>query len=258
MSPGHEYSGPHVDKANRASYDYAALLYVNDHCDDEDEDEDDEEKEEEEQTEGDGGISARRSASATPRRRCAHTDRMYPTFGGGRFAWLDESSDLAVTPMGGRLLMFTGGLENPHHAQKVTHGTRYVMGWWFTCHHELEYRDDEDDEGGGGEEAGAESSAMGGGLRDDAAAPSLVVDEAAASAAERRLYERLKAQQRRLPVSSVPGVAPPVPARRQNSRKEEELGRMAEISRMSEGELATMEAEIDAYAAAVEEYDRSR
>ena len=31
VAPGHEYSGPHVDKANRASYDYSALLYLNTH-----------------------------------------------------------------------------------------------------------------------------------------------------------------------------------------------------------------------------------
>ena len=29
VEPGHAYANPHVDKANRASYDYSALLYLN-------------------------------------------------------------------------------------------------------------------------------------------------------------------------------------------------------------------------------------
>ena len=32
VDPGHRYWNPHVDKANRASYDYSALLYLNSHC----------------------------------------------------------------------------------------------------------------------------------------------------------------------------------------------------------------------------------
>ena len=51
-----------------------------------------------------------------------------------------------VEPRGGRLLTFTGGLENLHGVRKVTAGTRYVIGMWFTCHEELEYHDDEEDE----------------------------------------------------------------------------------------------------------------
>eukprot|EP00966_Prymnesium_polylepis_P164178 3796200-Prymnesium_polylepis.1 len=32
VDPGHRYWNAHVDKANRASYDYSALLYLNSHC----------------------------------------------------------------------------------------------------------------------------------------------------------------------------------------------------------------------------------
>ena len=39
VEPGHKYNGTHVDKANRASYDYSALLYLNSYCH-EDDDED--------------------------------------------------------------------------------------------------------------------------------------------------------------------------------------------------------------------------
>ena len=31
VEPGHRYWNAHVDKANRASYDYSALLYLNSH-----------------------------------------------------------------------------------------------------------------------------------------------------------------------------------------------------------------------------------
>ena len=34
VEPGRRYDNPHVDKANRASYDYSALLYLNSHCHD--------------------------------------------------------------------------------------------------------------------------------------------------------------------------------------------------------------------------------
>ena len=51
-----------------------------------------------------------------------------------------------IEPRGGRLLTFTGGLENLHGVRRVTAGTRYVIGMWFTCHEELEYHDDEEDE----------------------------------------------------------------------------------------------------------------
>ena len=31
MDPGHNYWSPHVDKANIATYDYSAILYLNTH-----------------------------------------------------------------------------------------------------------------------------------------------------------------------------------------------------------------------------------
>ena len=117
VDPGHKYDSPHVDKANRASYDYSALLYLNSHC------------EEEEAWRREG-------------RRCAYDAGLEGDFGGGRFAWLDEEEDVVVEPRGGRLLAFTGGLENLHQVRKVTRGTRYVIGMWFTCHRELEYKDE--------------------------------------------------------------------------------------------------------------------
>ena len=121
IEPGHKYWNAHVDKANRASYDYSALLYLNAHC-------------------AGGGD-------------CDYESTARPDFDGGRFAWLDDDEDVVVEPRGGRLLTFTGGLENLHGVRKVTAGTRYVIGMWFTCHEELEYHDDEEDEraSGGGD-----------------------------------------------------------------------------------------------------------
>ncbi|KAL1504025.1 hypothetical protein AB1Y20_010439 [Prymnesium parvum] len=108
--PGHRYWNTHVDKANRASYDYSALLYLNSHC---------------------------REASGT----CIFDGITQPHFDGGLFSWMDAASDLTVEPRKGRLLTFTGGLENVHRITKVTRGTRYVIGMWFTCHEELRYVD---------------------------------------------------------------------------------------------------------------------
>lgn len=45
---------------------------------------------------------------------------MQPNFEGGLFSWLDEDSDLAVEPRAGRLLTFTGGLENVHGLSKAS------------------------------------------------------------------------------------------------------------------------------------------
>ena len=110
VDPGHRYYNAHVDKANRASYDYSALLYLNTHC-----------------------VGA----------GCDYANTAQPNFAGGLFAWLGEERDQAVEPVGGRLLTFTGGLENPHQLTKVERGTRYVIGMWFTCHEELKYVDDD-------------------------------------------------------------------------------------------------------------------
>ena len=116
VEPGHRYDNPHVDKANRASYDYSALLYLNSHC----------------------------HADPGAPRACDYDRPMQPDFDGGRFVWVDEGSDLVVEPRAGRLLTFSGGTENLHHGSKVLNGTRYVLGFWFTCHAELEYVDDEE------------------------------------------------------------------------------------------------------------------
>ena len=121
VEPGHRYWNAHVDKANRASYDYSALLYLNSHC-----------------SAGDGG--------------CDYGDTEQPDFEGGLFSWLDEEADLTVQPRGGRLLTFSGGLENPHSLTKVARGTRYVIGMWFTCHEELMYVDEEEEKAAAAEE----------------------------------------------------------------------------------------------------------
>ena len=122
VEPGHRYWNPHADKANRASYDYSALLYLNTHC-------------------------SRGAEDATGTGRCDYENTAQPHFAGGQFAWLDRARDHVIEPRGGRLVHFTGGLENLHHLRKVTAGTRYVIGMWFTCHAELEYRDEDDSRG---------------------------------------------------------------------------------------------------------------
>ena len=238
VAPGHAYSNPHVDKANRASYDYSALLYLNAHCED--------------AASPAGGDSGDGGGGA-----CTYDDGSSPDFGGGRFAWLDEASDLVVEPRAGRLLVFTGGLENPHHAQKVSRGTRYVMGWWFTCHEALEYDDDDDDDDASGLPQGGGKG--GGGQGQDPPTQRLPAASAAASA-DARLYERLQAQQRRLVASDATGEAPPVPPRRRRGgigavpgggQTPPSVGQS--IGAMGAHELETMEAAIDAYAAALEE-----
>ena len=119
VEPGHRYWNPHADKANRASYDYSALLYLNSHC----------------------SNGAEAGASATV---CDYEDTAQPQFDGGEFVWLDLARDHVVQPRAGRLVYFTGGLENLHRLREVSAGTRYVIGMWFTCHAELEYRDEDD------------------------------------------------------------------------------------------------------------------
>ena len=119
VEPGHRYWNPHADKANRASYDYSALLYLNSHC----------------------SNGAEDAASTTV---CDYEDTAQPQFDGGEFVWLDLARDHVVEPRAGRLVYFTGGLENLHRLREVTAGTRYVIGMWFTCHAELEYRDEDD------------------------------------------------------------------------------------------------------------------
>jgi hypothetical protein len=123
VDPGHAYWRPHVDKANRASYDYSALLYFNTHC-------------AMPNAPGEPGGAADGETGG-----CAYGHAEEPDFAGGEFAWLDDERDVMVEPRAGRLLHFTGGLENLHRPSLVTAGTRYVLGMWFTCHPEREYRD---------------------------------------------------------------------------------------------------------------------
>ena len=103
------YWNKHVDKANRHAYDYSAILYLNSHCD---------------ATRGDA---------------CDYN----VDFAGGGLSFLDDKSDLTVEPVAGRLLTFTGGLENLHTVREVTKGTRAVLALWFTCSYEDRYVDTE-------------------------------------------------------------------------------------------------------------------
>ncbi|XP_053308863.1 2-oxoglutarate and iron-dependent oxygenase domain-containing protein 3 [Spea bombifrons] len=54
-------------------------------------------------------------------------------FGGGRFVFIDKSSNSTVEPKAGRLSFFTSGSENLHHVEKVNWGTRYAITISFTC-----------------------------------------------------------------------------------------------------------------------------
>ena len=71
---------------------------------------------------------------------CNYTRSRQPHFGGGEFVWNDEKNNQKIEPTAGQLIMFTGGRENLHQVRKVSHGVRYVIGMWFTCHAELQYR----------------------------------------------------------------------------------------------------------------------
>lgn len=54
-------------------------------------------------------------------------------FGGGRFVFMDSSSNKTVEPRAGRVSFFSSGSENLHHVEKVTWGTRYAITVSFTC-----------------------------------------------------------------------------------------------------------------------------
>ncbi|RXN09656.1 2-oxoglutarate and iron-dependent oxygenase domain-containing 3 [Labeo rohita] len=54
-------------------------------------------------------------------------------FGGGRFVFMDPSSNRTVEPRAGRVSFFSSGSENLHHVEKVTWGTRYAITVSFTC-----------------------------------------------------------------------------------------------------------------------------
>ncbi|XP_055578486.1 2-oxoglutarate and iron-dependent oxygenase domain-containing protein 3 isoform X1 [Falco cherrug] len=54
-------------------------------------------------------------------------------FGGGRFVFMDASSNKTVEPRAGRVSFFTSGSENLHRVEKVHWGTRYAITISFTC-----------------------------------------------------------------------------------------------------------------------------
>jgi hypothetical protein len=141
MNPGHVYWNAHVDKANIASYDYSALLYLNTHN--------------ERETGRDGDREGYRENTREGGRRSEDgvLDTLGTTFGGGEFAFVDGDADRVVQPRAGRLVAFTSGLENLHRVEKVTRGTRYVLAMWFTCSESHAAKADVEEmveEGGGG------------------------------------------------------------------------------------------------------------
>lgn len=91
------YSKPHVDKANVMYYDYSAVLYLN-------------------------------SGTMTDKRGRTKTH-----FEGGELVFLDKEDDVVVTPQAGRLVTFSGGLENLHSVRPVTTGSRMALLMWFSC-----------------------------------------------------------------------------------------------------------------------------
>ena len=91
------YSKPHVDKANVMYYDYSAVLYLN-------------------------------SGTVTDKRGRTKTH-----FEGGELVFLDKEDDVVVTPRAGRLVTFSGGLENLHSVRPVTTGSRMALLMWFSC-----------------------------------------------------------------------------------------------------------------------------
>ncbi|XP_028845558.1 2-oxoglutarate and iron-dependent oxygenase domain-containing protein 3 [Denticeps clupeoides] len=54
-------------------------------------------------------------------------------FGGGRFIFMDTTSNRTVEPRAGRVSFFSSASENLHRVEKVTWGTRYAITVSFTC-----------------------------------------------------------------------------------------------------------------------------
>ena len=44
-----------------------------------------------------------------------------------------------VEPKHGRTAFFSSGPENPHRVERVTHGERFVLAFWFTCDPKREF-----------------------------------------------------------------------------------------------------------------------
>jgi len=64
-------------------------------------------------------------------------------FTGGRFIFIDEhaKANRSVEPREGRVSAFTSGVENRHHVEPVTGGTRYALTMGFTCDKDKAIRD---------------------------------------------------------------------------------------------------------------------
>lgn len=56
-------------------------------------------------------------------------------FTGGRFVFIDEhfKANRTIEPREGRVSAFTSGIENKHHVEPVTGGSRYALTMGFTC-----------------------------------------------------------------------------------------------------------------------------
>ena len=90
----YDYDVAHVDRANVASYDYSAVLYLNG-------------KQQE------GGSSA-------------------GCFRGGDFCFVDDGGDEVVEPRPGRCVLFPSGFEQLHRVCRVEGGNRFALAVWFT------------------------------------------------------------------------------------------------------------------------------
>lgn len=95
------YATPHIDKANRYSYDISTILYLNN------------------------------SSEWINHVKNEKKDETDEGFDGGRFAFNDEDGDVVLVPREGRLLMFTSGAENLHQVQMVKGGARFTLAVWF-------------------------------------------------------------------------------------------------------------------------------
>mmetsp|Transcript_28238 Transcript_28238/g.62465 ORF Transcript_28238/g.62465 Transcript_28238/m.62465 type:complete len:577 (-) Transcript_28238:12-1742(-) len=54
-------------------------------------------------------------------------------FGGGELAFNDPDMDRRITPIRGRAVFYTGGLESLHSIRPLTWGKRYMLSIWYTC-----------------------------------------------------------------------------------------------------------------------------
>lgn len=54
-------------------------------------------------------------------------------FEGGQFVFVDDKLNRTIQPRNGRVSFFTSGIENKHHVQQVTKGTRFALTIGFTC-----------------------------------------------------------------------------------------------------------------------------